>query len=70
MPVMIGDEKKAVAFSDALLKAGAFAQAVRYPTVKKGSARLRVSLTAMHDKDHLDAAIDAFEIAGKKSGII
>jgi glycine C-acetyltransferase len=70
MPIIIGDEKKAVTFSDALLKAGAFAQAVRYPTVKKGSARLRVSLTAMHDKDHLDAAIDAFEIAGKKTGII
>jgi glycine C-acetyltransferase len=70
MPVMIGDEKKAVAFSDDLLKAGAFAQAVRYPTVKKGSARLRVSLTAMHEKSHLDNAIQAFETAGKKSGII
>lgn len=70
MPVMIGDEKKAIAFSDGLLKEGAFAQAVRYPTFKKGSARLRVSLTAMHGKDQLDAAIEAFETAGKKSGII
>jgi glycine C-acetyltransferase len=42
IPVMVGDEKKAVAFSKELLKNGVFAQAVRYPTVKKGSARLRV----------------------------
>lgn len=70
MPVMVGDEKKAVAFSDDLLREGAFAQAVRYPTVKKGSARLRVSLTSMHENRHLDDAVDAFETAGKKSGII
>ena len=70
IPVMVGDEKKAVAFSKDLLHNGAFAQAVRYPTVKKGAARLRVSLTAMHEKSHLDLAIDAFNVAGKKAGII
>lgn len=70
IPVMVGDEKKAVAFSKDLLGNGAFAQAVRYPTVRKGAARLRVSLTAMHEKSHLDLAIDAFKTAGKKAGII
>jgi glycine C-acetyltransferase len=70
IPVIIGDEKKAVVFSKDLLDRGVFVQAVRYPTVRKGSARLRVSLTAMHEKGHLDTAIDAFEVAGKKSGII
>jgi glycine C-acetyltransferase len=70
IPVIVGDEKKAVMFSKDLLDRGAFARAVRYPTVKKGSARLRVSLTAMHEKGHLDAAVGAFEIAGIKSGII
>jgi glycine C-acetyltransferase len=70
IPVMIGQEKQAVEFSRRLLEAGVFAQAIRYPTVKKGQARLRVSLTAMHAKAQLDAAIDAFEQAGKKSGII
>jgi glycine C-acetyltransferase len=69
IPVMIGPEKLAVEFSKELLKAGVFAQAIRYPTVKKGSARLRISLTAMHVQKHLDAAIDAFEKAGRKTGI-
>lgn len=70
IPVMIGPEKMAVVFSKELLKAGVFAQAIRYPTVRKGSARLRVSLTAMHGKRHLDAAIGAFEEAGRKTGVI
>ena len=70
IPVVIGDEKKATTFSKDLLDRGVFVQAVRYPTVRKGSARLRVSLTAMHEKSHLDVAIMAFEGAGKKSGTI
>lgn len=70
IPVMVGEEKKAVAFSQELLKRGAFAQAVRYPTVKKGSARLRVSLTAVHEKSHLEAALDAFASAGRKTGLV
>jgi glycine C-acetyltransferase len=70
IPVIVGDERKAVAFSSELLKNGVYAQAVRYPTVKKGSARLRVSLTALHGKAHIDAAIAAFEKAGKKADVI
>ena len=70
IPVMIGQEKRAVEFSAELLRHGVFAQAIRYPTVKKGSARLRVSLTAMHTQKHLNSAIDVFEKAGRKKGII
>jgi glycine C-acetyltransferase len=70
IPVMVGEEKKAVAFSAELLKDGVFAQAVRYPTVKKGSARLRVSLTALHEETHIDSSIAAFEKAGRKAGVI
>lgn len=70
IPVKIGPEKRAVEFSTQLLKQGVFAQAIRYPTVKKGSARLRVSLTAMHTQKHLDPAIGAFEKAGRKTNII
>ena len=68
IPVMIGSERLAMQFSKHLLDGGVFAQAVRYPTVKKGSARLRVSLTAMHAKSHLDSTMGAFEKAAKKSG--
>jgi glycine C-acetyltransferase len=70
IPLRIGQEKLAVQFSADLLKLGIFAQAIRYPTVKKGAARLRISLTTMHTQKHLDAAINSFEKAGKKTGII
>lgn len=70
IPVIVGDEKRAVSFSQELLRRGVFAQAVRYPTVRKGAARLRVSLTAMHTKAHLKIALDAFVSAGAKSGLV
>jgi glycine C-acetyltransferase len=69
IPIIVGQEAQAVEFSKELLKEGVFAQAIRYPTVKKGHARLRISLTAMHRRRHLDAAIDAFEKAAKRTGI-
>jgi glycine C-acetyltransferase len=70
IPILVGQEGHAVEFSKELLNEGVFAQAIRYPTVKKGRARLRISLTAMHRREHLDAAIDAFEKAGKKIGTL
>lgn len=70
IPVRVGQEKTAVEFSRELLNAGIFVQAIRYPTVKKGSSRLRVSLTALHTKEDIDFALDAFEKVGKKIDII
>jgi glycine C-acetyltransferase len=70
IPVIIGQEKLAMEFSKELLRLGVFAQAIRYPTVRKGSARLRTSLTSMHTKNHIDAAIGAFEQAGKKTKLL
>jgi glycine C-acetyltransferase len=70
IPVIVGAERKSMDFSKELLENGVFAQAVRYPTVKKGSARLRVSLTALHDKAHIETAADVFAKAGRKTGVI
>jgi len=70
IPVMIGEEKLTMELSKELLRLGVFAQAIRYPTVRKGSARLRTSLTSMHTKKHIDAAIGAFEQAGKKTKLL
>jgi 7-keto-8-aminopelargonate synthetase-like enzyme len=53
-----------------LLKEGVFVQAIRYPTVKKGQARLRISLSAIHRQEHLDFAVEAFRRAGKKKGLL
>jgi glycine C-acetyltransferase len=70
IPIIVGQEEQAVEFSKELLKEGVFAQAIRYPTVKRGHARVRISLTAMHRQRHLDAAIVAFEKAAKRTGIL
>jgi glycine C-acetyltransferase len=70
IPIMIGDEKLAVEMSDELLKNHVFAQPIRYPTVKKGSACLRITLTSLHKKNQLIYALDAFEKTGKKYNII
>jgi len=53
-PVIIGDSGKALAVSQALLADGLWVTAIRPPTVPKGSARLRVTLSAEHDKADID----------------
>ena len=70
VPILIGPEEQAVQFSNELLNRHVFAQAIRYPSVSKGHARIRVTITAMHRRKHLDAAVEAFKDAGKKVGII
>jgi glycine C-acetyltransferase len=68
IPLGIGTEKHALDYSNELLREGVFVQAIRYPTVKRGQALLRVSLTALHEREHLDSAIAAFERAGQRIG--
>lgn len=70
IPLVIGDEKLTVQFSKNLLLNGIFIQAIRYPTVKLGFARLRASITAMLRKEQLSIAIEKIETIGKKLNII
>ena len=69
IPVIVNDEKLALRLSKSLLEHGVFAQAIRYPTVPKGSARIRVSITSMLDK-HMDDAIEGFRRSAAKLNII
>jgi len=69
-PVMLGDAKLAQDFSKNLFKEGIFAQAIGYPTVPKGKARIRVMISATHSKDDLDFALEKFEKIGKELGVI
>lgn len=69
IPVLVGDEKLAVEFSKELLGKGVFAQAIRYPTVPKGRARIRVSITSMLDK-YIDDALGAFRRSANKLNLI
>ena len=69
-PVMIGDAKVAKDFSQKLFEEGVFAQAIGYPTVPMGKARIRGMLSATHSKDDLTWAIERFKRIGKSLGIL
>jgi 8-amino-7-oxononanoate synthase len=56
IPIVIGDNEKAVAISQKLRDQGIIAAAIRPPTVPAGSARLRISITLAHHVDDLERA--------------
>jgi len=70
MPIIIGNEKRTLEFGKYLFDNGVFAQPIRYPTVSLGSARIRISVTALLTKDIISKTFDVFEKAGKKFGIL
>lgn len=70
IPLIIGNEKKALDFGKYLFEKKIFAQPIRYPTVPLGLARIRISVTAWLLKEHIYSSLDIFESAGKKFGIL
>ncbi|QUL99023.1 MAG: glycine C-acetyltransferase [Candidatus Fermentithermobacillus carboniphilus] len=69
-PVMLGDEKVASEFSKELFARGIFAQSISYPTVPRGKARIRCMLSAAHEKQDLDFALEKFTEVGKELGVL
>jgi glycine C-acetyltransferase len=69
-PVMLGEAKLAQEFSAALFEAGVFAMAIAFPTVAKGTARIRVMISAAHSNDDLEQALHTFSEVGSKLGVI
>lgn len=69
-PVIVGEGSLAIAFSEALFEEGVFCTGIAFPTVAKDKARVRTIVMATHTKKDLDDALSAFELAGKKKGII
>ena len=70
VPVMLYDAKLSQTMADELLKEGIYVIGFFYPVVPKGKARIRVQLSAAHEKEHLDKAIAAFTKVGKKLKVI
>ena len=70
IPIMIGSEKKAMDFGKFLLSKNIFAQPIRFPTVKKDNARIRISITAWHTKKEIDYVLEILEKAGRRFQII
>ena len=70
VPVMLYDAKLSQQMADLLLEEGIYVIGFFYPVVPKGKARIRVQLSAAHEKEHLDKAIEAFKKVGKKLNVI
>ncbi|WP_281227542.1 glycine C-acetyltransferase [Flavobacterium aquiphilum] len=70
VPVMLYDAKLAQIMAGELLKEGVYVIGFFFPVVPKDKARIRVQLSAAHTKEHLDKAIEAFVIVGKRLAVI
>ncbi|GEN44355.1 glycine C-acetyltransferase [Alkalibacillus haloalkaliphilus] len=69
-PCIIGDEKTTQQFSKRLNEEGVYAKAIVFPTVPRGTGRVRNMPTAAHTKEMLDDAIKIYEKVGKEMGVI
>lgn len=70
VPIMLYDAKLSQEFAAKLLDEGIYVIGFYYPVVPKGQARIRVQISAAHEKEHLDNAINAFTNVGKKLGVL
>lgn len=69
-PVIIGDEAETMEFSRKLLEKGVFVSGIVFPTVPRGTGRVRCMVTAGHTKEQLDRAVEIFEEVGKEMKIL
>ena len=69
-PVIVGESSMALHLGSELFNHGIFVKPIVYPLVAKDKARVRTIVTAIHTQEDLDRALNAFEKAGKKLGII
>ena len=70
VPIMLYDAALSQKFADRLLEEGIYVIGFFYPVVPKGQARIRVQLSAAHEREHLDKAVSAFTKVGKELGVI
>ncbi|WKN33445.1 glycine C-acetyltransferase [Porifericola rhodea] len=70
VPIMLYDAPLAQQFAERLLEKGIYVIGFYYPVVPKGQARIRVQISAVHEKEHLDTAIAAFKEIGQELGVL
>jgi glycine C-acetyltransferase len=70
VPIMLYEAVVAQQFASRLLDEGIYVIGFFYPVVAKGLARIRVQLSAAHEREHLDKAIAAFTKVGKELGVL
>ncbi len=70
VPIMLYDARVATSMANELLEEGIYVIGFSYPVVPQGQARIRVQISAAHEREHLDHAMEAFTKVGKKFGAI
>ena len=70
VPVMLYDAKLSQEMASKLLEKGIYVIGFYYPVVPKEQARIRVQVSAVHEREHLDKAINAFIEVGKELGVV
>ena len=70
VPIMLYDAKLSQTFAAKLLKEGIYVIGFFFPVVPKEQARIRVQISAGHEQDHLERAVEAFTKVGKELGVI
>ena len=70
VPIMLYDAVLSQQFAEKLLQEGIYVIGFYYPVVPKGKARIRVQISAAHERRHLDQAIEAFTKVGKELGVL
>ena len=69
VPIMLGEVALAIDMSVDLLNEGVYIKGLWYPVVPKGEARFRAQISAAHTREHLDRALEAFQVIGKPLGV-
>ena len=69
-PIIVGEGRLAMEFSQELFKEGVMATGIAFPTVPEGKARIRTIMTAVHSRDQLDQALSVLKRVGARLGII
>lgn len=70
VPVIVGETADAIALSNQLLDEGVFVIGFGFPVVPKGQARIRCQISAAHEREHLDRALDALKSVGRRLGVV
>jgi glycine C-acetyltransferase len=70
VPVMLYDARLATEVADAMLEEGIYVIGFSFPVVPEGKARIRVQISAAHEREHLDRAVEAFARVGRRLGVV
>ncbi len=70
VPVMLEEEGRAAEMASRLFDRGIYVVAFGYPVVPRGQARIRVQISALHERTHLETAAGAFAEVGREMGIL